>query len=718
MNTHTHQRQFKRSRRKVSGFLPCACALLSAMPWSWAADAPTSSPSSALLRSLSLEELMQTRVTTQSTLSRVDEKIDDAPGSVYVITRKMIQERGYRSLGELLQTVPGFTVFHRDLDFVTGVRGLNANDNEKISLLVNGQILLGIHENQGVLNGPINLDNVERVEVVVGPSSFFQQANTLAGTVNVITKDVDGVELIGAAGNDLKYSSTLMMGHHWAPDKFLSLSFTTEAKRGFDAWNRDFHPGLAGRTVTGELDWPSFFGVAKAQYGELSAQFVARKSTFPELHIENSDPKQGGTNTDAIYSVLLKDEHPWSDTLTSVAKFDASLKEYTRLSNDGRPPADAAQLSWKQWAYTTELGLRYTGFEHHVIQAGFQGSYDYNFDSFITFNSPDAPGGVGNKPNQFIPKTTIVDKNAFGVGFYVDDTIQATKWLKLIGGVRVDENSKLEGDRWFPGARAAIIVDPTANWVSKLIYNRSVRMPSDPTALDLLGRQNPRSPFFAGTSLPASEPEILETFELQEIFYLGRVRVGASVYHQELSNFISFFRPWSNGGNFRGEGVELSIQAPLSPKFAIWANGAWDDSTLHLFNPSVFGPATGQTEGSHAFVNSENRIIGSAGYVANLGFDWKILDHLTFSPSARYFTEQAGIEFHPADQGGVVFKTIRNRFYLDAGLTWDHVGGRDMDLRLSGHNLLNNREPVASQIETSTMRPRGIEGVLTIDFRF
>ena len=84
-----------------------------------AVEAPKTTPpaKTGSLEELSLEELMNVKV---STVSRVDERIDEAPGSIYLYPRRVIQDRGYRSLGELLQTVPGFTVFHRDLDFVVG----------------------------------------------------------------------------------------------------------------------------------------------------------------------------------------------------------------------------------------------------------------------------------------------------------------------------------------------------------------------------------------------------------------------------------------------------------------------------------------------------------------------------------------------------------------------------------------------------------------------
>ena len=172
-----------------------------------------------------------------TTVSQVNERLSESPGSVYVFTRQMIQERGYRSLRELLQVVPGFTVFHRDLEYVAGVRGLNANDNEKITLLINSQELNGVAE-PNYLNGPINLDNVERVEVVVGPSSFFQRGNTLAATINVITRDVDGSEAVLSAGSALPGSGTYMTGHKWADDDYVSFSFTTEQKTGFDAWRK------------------------------------------------------------------------------------------------------------------------------------------------------------------------------------------------------------------------------------------------------------------------------------------------------------------------------------------------------------------------------------------------------------------------------------------------------------------------------------------------
>ncbi len=256
--------------------------------------------------------------------------------------RSVILNRGYRSLGELLQVVPGFTVFHKDLQFVTGVRGLNANDNEKVTLLVNGQELNNLNEPE-FLNGPINLDNVERVEVVVGPSSLFQRANTLAATINVITRDVAGAELLFALGNTLPYSATLMLGERWSPERFVSFSFTTEEKKGFDAWPADFRPNLAGRNLTGQLSQPSFFSTLRAQRDDLSAQAVAYRSDTPELLINNGDPGNDAHFVDQWYSVLVRHERQWLPSFRTRLQADATYKAQTRL-NSGGPPVNALQL--------------------------------------------------------------------------------------------------------------------------------------------------------------------------------------------------------------------------------------------------------------------------------------------------------------------------------------------------------------------------------------
>jgi outer membrane receptor protein involved in Fe transport len=674
-------------------------------------DEPELDPLAELESLLSEPVLVREPVAT--TLSRVEEPVSESAGTIYVYPRELIFKRGYRSLAELLEIVPGFTVFHRDLDYVVGVRGFNANDNDKVSLLVNGQRILGMHE-QDFLNGPINLDNVERVEVVVGPSSLFQQANTLAATINVITRNVDGVEAIAATGNALRYSGTVMAGRRWADDHYVSFSVTTEGKRGFDAWDPNFRGNVAGRKLTGELDQPNYFSVLRYQNGGLAVQAIAYRSTWPELHIANGSLANDGVFTEEYYSLFAEYEHEFNCALTGIVRAKVDLKESIRQNRDG-PPENAVEQFLKQWTYKGELGLRYTGIDRHLIQFGVQAEYDHNLDTFFTFNDSTAV------PEVHTPRTTLVDQDTYAVGFYFDDQIQVSDRLKLIAGFRFDKNTRLPDNYLYPGARAAVVYHTTEKWITKVTYNRSVRMPSALTALNQVwGTNNPDSPnrpTFADSSPTAFAPEILSTIELHNVFYIGEnVRIGTIFYHEELQDFLTWFAPHSNGGNFRGDGFELTLDAEVNPCLNIWANCAYNDTKLNLFNDALFGVGDPGVEQHHAYINQNGRIIGSPEWTANLGVDWKITDCLSFSPTVRYFTEQAGVDQVTPTTNE--FVKVRNRYYVDAALTWYNVWCRDMDLRLSGRNLFNNRQPVASQLNGDLYRPRGTELVLTLDMRF
>ena len=417
---------------------------------------------------MSLAELMDVQITT---VSRIEEPRDDAPGNIYVYTRELIKSRGYRSLKELLQTVPGFTVYHRDLQFVAGVRGLNANDNEKITLLINGQELNGAQE-PGILNGPINLDNLERVEVVVGPSSFFQRANTLAATINLITNKIDGTEIVFSAGNDLPYSATIMMGKQFDEDKHLNFSFTTEKKKGFDAWASDFRPNLAGGRDTGQVDDKSFFSVLNGQNGDWVAQLTAYRTVSPELLINNGSAGNDGVYMDEVYSLYLHNEHDVDQDLTTIFRAGAAYKRSQRFNEDTLPAPDtAAELSVANMDYDMELGLQFTGFEKHQIQTGVQGAIEVPFDCYFTWNA------VTNLP-AFPRQTTMLDNTTAALGFYFLDDYTFNDELKFSNGIRIDNNTIL-GSAWFVGGRSAIIYKAKENWTTKFIYNRSVRFPTN-----------------------------------------------------------------------------------------------------------------------------------------------------------------------------------------------------------------------------------------------
>lgn len=146
-------------------------------------------PSEQDLTSMNIEELALVKVFTAS---RHLEKSSDAPSAVSVITAEEIARHGWRTLGDVLSSVRGFyTAYDRDYTYL-GVRGfLRAGDyNSRILLLINGHRLNDkLYDSAPVgTEFPLDLDLIDRIEIVRGPSSSLFGTNAFFGVINVITR--------------------------------------------------------------------------------------------------------------------------------------------------------------------------------------------------------------------------------------------------------------------------------------------------------------------------------------------------------------------------------------------------------------------------------------------------------------------------------------------------------------------------------------------------
>lgn len=138
---------------------------------------------------LSLEQLVQREVYG---VSRVHERLIDAPASVTVITADEIRSFGYRTLAEALNGVRG-TFVHSDRVYsYLGVRGFApvGDFNTRVLLLIDGYRANDNVYDQAPLGteGIIDIDLVERIEYIRGPGSLIYGSNAFFGVVNVITK--------------------------------------------------------------------------------------------------------------------------------------------------------------------------------------------------------------------------------------------------------------------------------------------------------------------------------------------------------------------------------------------------------------------------------------------------------------------------------------------------------------------------------------------------
>jgi len=140
------------------------------------------------LFNLTLQELQNIKI---SVASNVIADVRKQPASITTITKDKIRLSGARTLSELLTIfVPGYFLVEDQDDTIAGFRGLVPDNNSKTMLLLNG-VSLNTEWFWGapdaILNG-LDLEFIERIEVIRGPGSVTLGQGALLGVVNIVTK--------------------------------------------------------------------------------------------------------------------------------------------------------------------------------------------------------------------------------------------------------------------------------------------------------------------------------------------------------------------------------------------------------------------------------------------------------------------------------------------------------------------------------------------------
>ena len=120
------------------------------------------------------------------TASRVAQELEDVPMSVSVITSDDIRRSSARTVGELLEDIPGVQIMN---DGTQGLKRLSirGEDAFRTLVMIDGQ---KISEHKSMSGAPILIDptEIERIEVIKGPASVLYGSDAIGGAVNIITK--------------------------------------------------------------------------------------------------------------------------------------------------------------------------------------------------------------------------------------------------------------------------------------------------------------------------------------------------------------------------------------------------------------------------------------------------------------------------------------------------------------------------------------------------
>lgn len=514
------------SRLIVSGSWAAEPATPGAAPP--AATEKTSAAPDGKLTELSLEQLSSVEVDTVYGASKHDQATTEAPAAVSVVNRQDIKQYGYRTLGDLLRSVRGFYVgYDRSYNFI-GVRGINRPGD------FGGRVLINIDGHR--LNEPIygsafsdtdfllDMDLVDKVEIIRGPGSSLYGDNAFFTVINVITRrgrDLGGIETSGVAASYDTYSGRISYGNRFTNGMELLISGTYLDSAGqpsvyYPEYN-DVNHGRADRLDGTEVK----SAYASLAYGDfsLSGGFIDRRKHSPAAQYEVvfNDPRMLNIDERAYGELRFAHEFEPDWSLQVRAYYDHYRYDGFFPFNYSAPLTGPItinrDLNQGEWV-GGEILLSKTLWERQRLTLGTEIRDD--FDLSLSNFDVDPPVNYLQSHRQ-----------EWSVAVYGEDEIRILTNLTLNVGVRYDRFSTF-GDTVNP--RAALLYRPWSSSTFKFIFGQAFRAPN---AYELYYIQ----PTFK--SNPGLRPETIQSYELVwEQALPAHLRASGSLFLNQIDSLV------------------------------------------------------------------------------------------------------------------------------------------------------------------------------------
>ncbi len=496
--------------------------------------------------------------------TRVPTPAERVPAAVTVITRQEIEERGYQSLAEALVSVPGVRLAPLGGLGAQTTAFLRGNSGRAVLVLLDGVPLNDPAEANGAFNfGNDLLFDIERIEVLRGPSSALYGSSAIGGVINLVTRRAPADralqpygELAGGTQRSLRggLGATGTVG---AFDYLLSgQSLSTEGSNATaprfqsSLGERD---GFRGGFGTARLGW------TPAEGSRVEALLRWRQTNLGLDNIPRDDPNYSGE--DRRYYGQLRGEARLFDGAWTTGLRIAATEDRRVYSN---LPDQLSSASTRDFYRGTRTTLDWG----NTVRLPAFGVFEDGALGFgLTHTGEEAQSRSGGAGFQ-----TLVDASQHSTGGYATLQYRAFGRLDLTAGLRRDATTGFtDATTWRVGAVLA---------VPEVASRVRVSAGSGYAAPSLYQRFGVITGFFRGN--PNLRPERSLGWEIgteTDIPGFGRrdfATAGVTYFQSRVRDLINFnggFDSLENVDRARIQGVELGLT--LRPLRWFEASAAW-----------------------------------------------------------------------------------------------------------------------------------------------
>ena len=461
---------------------------------------------------------------------------------VTVLSREQIQSAPVQSVNDLLKYAVGVDVRQRGPIGAQTDVSVRGGNYEQITILLNGVNICDPQTGHNAFDFPVDISEIERIEVLEGPAGRVYGTSSLLGAINIVTKT----------------PKTSSVSAHVEGGSYGYLSAGARMSVASGKWNNS----LSGSYTRSD-------GYSRCKTGSLNADYEGGKAFYQGNYNDEYvivkwhaglSTKGFGSNT--FYGAK------WDD------QYEHTFKTYTALQAETKQ----GKIHFRPSIYWNRNMDRFELFRNNADAYPFNyhrtDIYGVNLNSYFDWllgrtaigaelrNEDLISGNLGellDNPKHIhgTDRDYKYGLNRTNIQFVLEHDVLLTRFTLSAGLIAVKNSAADMNMRVYPGVDASYRIGK--NWKVYASYNSSLRMPSVTELYYSVGG------YKADKHL---KPEEVFSLETGLKYQSHGVAAQASIYHNHMKNLIDWIRDtnsdslvWKsvNFGTINSMGIETAF---------------------------------------------------------------------------------------------------------------------------------------------------------------
>lgn len=561
--------------------------------------------------------------------------------SVTVITQEEIEASKAATAKEILDTVPGITTASNGGPGTSTSVFIRGADSKNTLVMIDGVMINDPSDPNRKANlSDINVDNIERVEVIRGAMSVMYGSNATAGVINIITKKGKKKPLFTASAETGSYGTyKAYAGTAGATDRFdYSVSVSRTDIEGFSIANDDNNDiphnantdeedgfkntTLSGRAGASLTDNFKVSGVIRYIDSETELDDYANGYTGDNFntawpYVPNPDgPTEKRTESERLFGKITVENSFAHEFFNSQFSYKYSSQKRQSFNNDGTHWYDYDGII-DEYAWHGDLN-----FDIHTLTMG----AGYMKETMESGSSGIGKEGADNK------------------SLWMQDQLFLGESAVIIAGIRYDDHEEF-------GEKTTYRLAPSYTFDE---YNTTIK-----ASIGTGFRSPSLYELYSSYGNAGLEPEKSVGWDagIEKGFRNNEYKVGITYFETEYEDKIEWVM--TNPLTFNGEYQNLSGKTKTSgiESFVKWSSGETISCTLNYTYTETRDP-------------DGKQLVRRPYHAVNLNTQYRFLEKGSLNINALWKGERKASEY-ANDKDGNAVETLDDYFLVNLAASWD-----------------------------------------------